>query len=55
MSAAILATKTAIMEMKPWQRKAIGAIFAAGFIVGVGITLWIKYTLVAQGVYKSVF
>lgn len=55
MSAAILATKTAIEEMEPWQKKAIGVIFAIGFVVGVGITLWIRYTLVVQGIYKTMF
>lgn len=35
--------------------KALAAIGIVGFAIGIGITLWIKHTLVVQGIYKSVF
>ena len=55
MSAAIMATRNAIENLEPWQKEVLGAIFAIGFLIGAGFTLWIKYTLIMQGVLKPTF
>lgn len=37
------------------ELKALAATGTVGFIIGVGITFWVRYTLAAQGIYRSAF
>ena len=55
MSAAILAAKEAVAGVETWKWKALATAMIVGFVIGIGITIWIKYTLAVQGIYKSVF
>ena len=55
MSTAILAAKEAVAEVEAWKWKALATTMIVGFAIGIGIAIWIKYTLVVQGIYKSVF
>ncbi len=55
MSEAILAVKEAVAEVETWKWKALATAMIVGIVIGIGITIWIKYTLVVQGIYKSLF
>ena len=39
----------------PRAMKALGIVGAIGFAIGVGMALYIRYTLAAQGIYTSMF
>mgnify|MGYP006873233271 CR=1 FL=1 len=43
-----------IEEVKPWQYGIVGA-GVLGFVIGIGVTFWVKHTLVTQGIYNSLF
>ena len=51
----VSAAKEAVAEVEPWKIKALAAIGLVGFAAGIGVTVWIKHTLVVQGIYKSMF
>ena len=55
MGEVILAAKEAVAEVEPWKLKSLAAIGIIGFAIGIGFNLWIRHTLVVQGIYNSLF
>lgn len=53
MSAEIQAALLRHFEL--WELKAIGMVGIIGFGIGVGVTVYIRYTLMVQGIFKSMF
>ena len=55
MSAAILAMQEVVDEVEPWIWKTVAVVGTVGFSIGVGIMLWVKWTLVMKGIFHSLF